>query len=128
MVNILKTKYYTTVIPLIVINEIDKLTKINIELSDECAEHAVSVKKNAFIAMNFLNSEFEKKNHNLKAMTSHGTLLETIQFRSEEIIKKGSNDELILGCCLYYCKDKETSESKNVPKNQSKYYFNIFIL
>lgn len=32
--------------------------------------------------------------------------METIAFRSEETDSGGNNDDLILSCCTYYCKDK----------------------
>jgi protein SMG6 len=104
---LLATGQFIIVVPLIVINELDKLAKSAHYMNYDSAEHADYVHKSAKQAVKFLNQRFEKGNEkNLKAMTSKGSVLETIQFRSEEIKKgKGTNDELILGCCLHYCRD-----------------------
>ncbi|MBN3304612.1 EST1A protein, partial [Amia calva] len=43
----------------------------------------------------------------LRALTSRGNELESIAFRSEDTSgQQGNNDDLILSCCLHYCKDK----------------------
>ena len=46
--------------------------------------HLKSAKK----AIKFLNEKFDKREKNLKALTSEGSVLETIQFRSEEVKKQ----------------------------------------
>lgn len=86
---ILKTSYYIIVVPLLVINELDKLAKqLVANANEDSVEHAEYVKKNARAAIQFLNEQFDKRERNIKAMTSQGSILETIQFRSEEIVKK----------------------------------------
>ena len=79
---------FITIVPLVVINELDKLTKFIVNVNDDSMEHAEYVHRNAKAAMKFLNEKFEKRERNLKAMTSQGSILETIQFRSEEVVKK----------------------------------------
>lgn len=40
------------------------------------------------------------------------------------LIQKGTNDELILGCCLYYCRDNARDFMPN--KNSKKKLFSSF--
>ncbi len=85
---ILNSSHYVIMIPLLVVNEIDKLTKMNVNLSEYSPEHADYVQKSARNAMTYLNQKFEKKTQYLRAMTSQGSTLDTIKFRSEEVIAK----------------------------------------
>ncbi|XP_071094020.1 telomerase-binding protein EST1A-like [Haliotis cracherodii] len=103
---ILNSHKYTLVVPLVVINELDGLAKGSREGQYETAEHAGIVKSRSQQAIIFLEEEFERKNSHIRAQTSKGSILETISFRSEETDATGNNDDLILSCCLHYCKDK----------------------
>lgn len=85
---ILSTSYYIVVVPLLVINELDKLSKSIANCTDDSIEHAEYVKSNANQAISYLNEKFDKRERNLKALTSQGSVLETIQFRSEEVRKQ----------------------------------------
>ncbi|GFN92827.1 telomerase-binding protein est1a [Plakobranchus ocellatus] len=112
---ILHSKKYTLVLPLVVINELDGLARGAKENQqsrqgttspEEQAEHARLVQSQAQAAISFLEDEFEAKNPNLRALTARGSVLETIAFRSEEAADNaGINDDIILNCCLHYCKD-----------------------
>ncbi|XP_053375984.1 telomerase-binding protein EST1A-like isoform X2 [Mercenaria mercenaria] len=107
LMKLINDRQYTLVIPLVVINELDGLaqgqrTKGQYDNED----HANKVKHRAANTIEMLEKEFEKKNSHLKALTSKGTVMETISFRSEETDSSGNNDDLILSCCTYYCKDK----------------------
>ncbi|KAL5017254.1 hypothetical protein ScPMuIL_006843 [Solemya velum] len=106
MKNLLESEKYTIVIPLTVINELDGLAKGGKEGNYDSTEHAVKVKVRAKETIEYLEEKFEKKHPHLRAQTSKGSLLETIAFRSEETDGSGNNDDLILSCCLHYCKDK----------------------
>ncbi|XP_033747838.1 LOW QUALITY PROTEIN: telomerase-binding protein EST1A-like [Pecten maximus] len=98
---------YTVTIPLIVINELDGLAKGSRMGQYDSQEHANKVKKSAEETIRYLEAEFQKKNNHLRAQTSKGNIMETISFRSEETeTDSGNNDDLILSCCLHYCKDK----------------------
>jgi protein SMG6 len=93
---LLNTNYYTIVVPLLVVNEIDKLSKslTNMdedEYDDDSLEHVEYVRRNARKAMQFLNVKFEKKERFLRAMTAQGALLDTIKFKSEELTKRVIN-------------------------------------
>lgn len=82
---LLKCNRYIIVVPLVVINELDKLAKSICNYNDDSVEHAEMVQRNAKLSMQYLNERFEMRERNLKALTSQGSVLETIQFRSEEI-------------------------------------------
>ncbi|KAK6305738.1 hypothetical protein J4Q44_G00245180 [Coregonus suidteri] len=55
-----------------------------------------------------LERGFEAREPCLRALTSRGSQLESIAFRSEDTSRTtgGNNDDVILSCCLHYCKDK----------------------
>lgn len=117
---LLMTNYYIIIVPLLVINELDKLAKSISNYNDDSIEHAEYVQKNARNSINYLTAKFEKRERNLKALTSQGSVMETITFRSEEVKAQGTTDELILGCCLHYCRD---SAKNFMPNSQSKLFY-----
>lgn len=117
---LLGTNYYIVIVPLLVINELDKLAKSILNYNDDSIEHAEYVQKSARQAIEYLTARFDKRERNLKAMTSQGSVLETITFRSEEVTGHGTTDELILGCCLHYCRD---SAKNFMPNSRSKFSF-----
>ena len=67
-----------------VINELDGLAQGNRQGQYETTDHAQKVQTRAQNTIAYLEQEFEKKNTRLKALTSKGTVMETIAFRSEE--------------------------------------------
>ena len=85
---LLATNYYIIIVPLLVINELDKLAKSISNYNDDSIEHAEYVQRNARKSIQFLTMKFEKRERNLKALTSQGSVMETIQFRSEELKSK----------------------------------------
>ncbi|XP_030648686.1 telomerase-binding protein EST1A [Chanos chanos] len=103
---------YTLVVPLIVITELDGLAKglENREGGDSGGvggAHARLVQERAKAAVTFLERSFETREPCLRALTSRGNQLESIAFRSEDTSgQQGNNDDVILSCCLHYCKDK----------------------
>ncbi|KAL4223249.1 Smg-6 [Mactra antiquata] len=103
---LIEDRHYTLVIPLVVINELDGLAQGQRSGQYESEDHALKVKSRATSTIEYLENEFDKKNSHLKALTSKGNVMETISFRSEETDSIGNNDDLILSCCMYYCKDK----------------------
>ncbi|XP_029375497.1 telomerase-binding protein EST1A isoform X2 [Echeneis naucrates] len=112
---------YIIVVPLIVITELDGLAKgqdifgvgsggrnaggrgnYNVSMA-----HVRSVQEKARLAVAFLEKGFEAREPCLRALTSRGNQLESIAFRSEDTSgQQGNNDDVILSCCLHYCKDK----------------------
>ncbi|XP_069801786.1 telomerase-binding protein EST1A isoform X3 [Dendropsophus ebraccatus] len=102
---LLSCQVYILVIPLIVIHELDGLAKGQ-DVDQRSAVQARSLQEKARKAIQFLEHGFEARDPFLRALTSRGNELESIAFRSEDISgQKGNNDDLILSCCLHYCKD-----------------------
>ena len=83
---------------LTVINELDGLAKGNRAQQYESREHAAMVKAEARSAVQFLEEAFESRNSRLRAVTSKGSTLDTIAFRSEE-----GHQEVSLGAFLWLC-------------------------
>jgi len=69
---------------MLVINELDGLAKNLKESCYDSIEQAEMVRTAAELAVQFLEAEFERRNHHLRAITSKGSTLDTIAFRSEE--------------------------------------------
>ncbi|XP_078278820.1 telomerase-binding protein EST1A [Rhinoraja longicauda] len=106
LVKLLESRLYIIVVPLIVINELDGLAKGQ-DTDYHGANHAKLVQERAKKAIDFLEQRFESRDSCLRALTSRGNELESIAFRSEDTTgQQGNNDDLILSCCLHYCKDK----------------------
>ncbi|XP_029956626.1 telomerase-binding protein EST1A isoform X2 [Salarias fasciatus] len=112
---------YIIVVPLIVITELDGLAKGQDSFGggaggrsagargnyNVSAAHARAVQEKARSAVAFLEKGFEAREPCLRALTSRGNQLESIAFRSEDTSgQQGNNDDVILSCCLHYCKDK----------------------
>ncbi|MGH0175633.1 UNVERIFIED_CONTAM: hypothetical protein FKN15_001636 [Acipenser sinensis] len=89
-----------------VITELDGLARGQ-ETEYRTGSHARQVQEHARSAISFLERGFENREPCLRALTSRGNELESISFRSEDPTgQQGNNDDLILSCCLHYCKDK----------------------
>ncbi|XP_047463114.1 telomerase-binding protein EST1A [Mugil cephalus] len=114
---------YIIVVPLIVITELDGLAKGQDSFGgglgsggrfsggrgnyNVTAAHVRAVQEKARSAVAFLERGFEAREPCLRALTSRGNQLESIAFRSEDTSgQQGNNDDVILSCCLHYCKDK----------------------
>ncbi|XP_011481587.1 telomerase-binding protein EST1A isoform X2 [Oryzias latipes] len=113
---------YIIVVPLIVITELDGLAKGQDTFGGglgsrgrstgsrgnyNSAAHVRAVQDKARLAVAFLEKGFEAREPCLRALTSRGNQLESIAFRSEDTSgQQGNNDDVILSCCLHYCKDK----------------------
>ncbi|XP_041864193.1 telomerase-binding protein EST1A isoform X2 [Melanotaenia boesemani] len=114
---------YIIVVPLIVITELDGLAKGQDVVGgavgsggrstsgrgnyNVSAAHVRAVQEKARLAVTFLEKGFEAREPCLRALTSRGNQLESIAFRSEDTSgQQGNNDDVILSCCLHYCKDK----------------------
>ncbi len=61
-------------------------------------------------------------------MTAQGSVLETITFRSEEVKAQGTTDELILGCCLHYCRDSAREFMPNSRSEAIRLYREVVLL
>ncbi|XP_075760553.1 telomerase-binding protein EST1A isoform X3 [Pelodiscus sinensis] len=103
---LLEGRKFILVVPLIVINELDGLAK-GPEVEHRAGGHTRLLQEKARRAIEFLEQRFESRDSCMRALTSRGNELESISFRSEDTTgQQGSNDDLILSCCLHYCNDK----------------------
>ncbi|XP_020778699.2 telomerase-binding protein EST1A [Boleophthalmus pectinirostris] len=113
---LLQSSTYIIVVPLIVITELDGLAKGQDNAggvgsggrsNSNVSAHIKAVQEKAKAAVFFLEKGFESREPCLRALTSRGNQLESIAFRSEDTSgQQGNNDDVILSCCLHYCKDK----------------------
>ncbi|KAK1882783.1 Telomerase-binding protein EST1A [Dissostichus eleginoides] len=120
---VLQCGTYIIVVPLIVITELDGLAKGQDNFAGGMGPggriiggrgnynvntaHVRAVQEKARLAVSFLEKGFEAREPCLRALTSRGNQLESISFRSEDTSgQQGTNDDVILSCCLNYCKDK----------------------
>ncbi|XP_059913750.1 telomerase-binding protein EST1A isoform X2 [Gadus macrocephalus] len=109
---LLRSAAYVLVVPLIVITELDGLAKGQDGFGGGGnygnGAHVRAVQEKARQAVAFLERGFEAREPGLRALTSRGNQLESIAFRSEDTSgQQGNNDDVILSCCLYCCKDTE---------------------
>ncbi|GBN04942.1 Telomerase-binding protein EST1A, partial [Araneus ventricosus] len=86
--NILSSTNYHVVIPLVVVNELYGLARGNRVSEHSSPEHISRVTALSQEAINFLEEQFASRHPHLRAITSKGSILDTISFRSEE---KGKN-------------------------------------
>ena len=69
------------------LNELDGLAKGSKVGQYDSAEHANMVRTNAEAAVKAIEAEFVARNSHCKAMTSKGTMMDTIAYRSEETVE-----------------------------------------
>jgi hypothetical protein len=67
-----------------VINELDRLSRGSKDRFFDSVDHAEMLRTGAKNAVVFLETEFEARNGHLKALTTEGSTLDTITFRSEQ--------------------------------------------
>lgn len=136
---------YIIVVPLVVITELDGLAKgqdtfggglgsggrstgsrSNYNIS---ASHVQAVQEKARSAVAFLEKGFEAREPYLRALTSRGNQLESIAFRSEDTTgQQGNNDDVILSCCLHYCKDKAKDFMPHQKNGTVRLYREVVLL
>jgi len=74
----------TVIIVTVVINELDGLSRSIQSPRYSHPEQGIIVQAESRLAVEFLEAEFEARNHRLCALTQAGTELDTITYRSEE--------------------------------------------
>jgi len=91
-------KFYTLMVPLVVLNELDGLCRSRLSVE-------------AKSALSFLR----EKNSQIRFVTSKGATLPTMAFTMEENDDQAmNNDDRILQCCLNLIRDKASEEEKQV--------------
>jgi len=125
----LATKKYTLVVPLVVINELDGLSKGARAQQYDSPDHATMVQSRAGAAIGWLETEFQARNPHLRAQTSKGSVMDTIAFRDEEAdANAGINDDIILSCCLHYCKDNARDFMPKAKDEPVRLYRDVVLL
>ncbi|XP_077995214.1 telomerase-binding protein EST1A-like [Glandiceps talaboti] len=120
---------YILIVPLVVINELDGLAKGSREDDVMRAAHSGRVQQGAKAAINYLEGEFDMYNNRIRAVTSRGTELDTIQYRREDPEGQvGNNDDVILSCCLFYCDDKARSFMPQNKDDPIKLFRDVVLL
>eukprot|EP00124_Ichthyophonus_hoferi_P000744 Ihof_evm4s30 gene=Ihof_evmTU4s30 len=105
---VVDSKRHTIVCPLVVINELYGLTKGTLIKPGADPIHVMAVKAVAQEAVQYLEHQFSRSNPHLRAMTTRGTMLTTIKFRTEaDQLEPTTNDDLILQCCLHLVDPKQ---------------------
>lgn len=105
---IVDSQCFTLIVPLIVINELDGLSRDFHFDKFKDPQHAQNLLESARSAIDFLEYQFSQRNALVKAVTSQGSEMDTIAFRSEDPSGrkgKGNNDDVILSSCLHYCEE-----------------------
>lgn len=105
---IVGSQCFTLIVPLIVINELDGLSRDFHFDKFKDPQHAQNLLESARSAIDFLEYQFSQRNAQVKAVTSQGSEMDTIAFRSEDPSGrkgKGNNDDVILSSCLHYCEE-----------------------
>lgn len=119
--SVVSSTHFVLVVPIVVINELDGLARGTRESAYISAEHVRKVAQLSKDAVQFLEERFASRDSHVQAITSKGSILDTITFRSEDVSdNKGTNDDLILSCCLHYCKDKDSSSKEEEGSTRLK--------
>ncbi|KAK3737445.1 hypothetical protein QZH41_000167 [Actinostola sp. cb2023] len=82
---ILMSSDFTLVVPIVVINELDGLKKDFMVNKYHDFNHAQMVMNNARAAIDFLEDQFSLRSPYVKALTSKGTVMDTIAFRRDGV-------------------------------------------
>ncbi|XP_028969019.1 telomerase-binding protein EST1A [Galendromus occidentalis] len=98
-------KKFSIYIPIVVVNELDGLARGTNNSSGARAhqdpEHAARVTAFAQDALSYLKEMFNAREPKLRTITSRGSLLDSIAFRTETGTENaGSNDDVILSCAI----------------------------
>ncbi|VDL81026.1 unnamed protein product [Schistocephalus solidus] len=118
---------YTVLVPIVVLNELDSLaTQDRYQFNPASIESAFAqyltsspstnsetsraslIQERARAAIAYLETQFDRRNPRLRALTAKGSMLETIAYRHEA--NRGrqpgqNNDDVILTCCRQFCKE-----------------------
>ncbi|XP_076065529.1 telomerase-binding protein EST1A-like isoform X2 [Oratosquilla oratoria] len=92
---------YTVMVPLVVLNELDGLSRDAAVEKYGSVGHALRVREGAALALEYLRST---RSPALKCVTSQGSVLTSTTFTAEmDLNQDSTNDDKILMCCLHFC-------------------------
>ncbi|XP_045127559.1 telomerase-binding protein EST1A-like [Portunus trituberculatus] len=93
---------YTVMVPLVVLNELDGLSRDAVVAKYRSVGHAVRVREGAATALHYLRTS---RPLSIKCVTSQGSVLSSTLFTSEMDLPDATNDDKILSCCVHFCSD-----------------------
>ncbi|KAG1657886.1 Telomerase-binding protein EST1A [Nymphon striatum] len=126
---LVESNCFQLIVPLVVIGELDGLAKGSANSSVESVDpNKTKLAENAALAIAFLEAKFGKKDSHMKAITSKGSILDTIAFRSEDnTYTQTVNDNIILNCCVHLCETNH-QESKSIMPDVKKIFRQVVLL
>ncbi|XP_077509894.1 telomerase-binding protein EST1A-like isoform X2 [Amblyomma americanum] len=115
--------HFYVYVPIVVLNELHGLARGGSRPGTGCADHYEKVGSNARAALAYLEERFGQREPKLRTITIRGSVLDTINFRSEDLGDyKGTNDDQILTCCLLLCRDRAEHALPREPDAPVKLY------
>uniref|UniRef100_A0A131XZR4 Putative nonsense-mediated mrna decay protein n=1 Tax=Ixodes ricinus TaxID=34613 RepID=A0A131XZR4_IXORI len=115
--------HFQVFVPIVVVNELYGLARGTRQGPHQSPDHSQKVALAARAAVSYLEERFDHRESKLKAITSRGSVMDTISFRSEDVTdNKGTNDDLILASCLHFCKDRTEHLLPREPDAPVKLY------
>uniref|UniRef100_A0A1E1XLZ5 Putative nonsense-mediated mrna decay protein n=1 Tax=Amblyomma sculptum TaxID=1581419 RepID=A0A1E1XLZ5_AMBSC len=115
--------HFYVYVPIVVLNELHGLARGGSRPGTGCADHYEKVGSNARAALTYLEERFGQREPKLRTITIRGSVLDTINFRSEDLGDyKGTNDDQILTCCLLLCRDRAEHALPREPDAPVKLY------
>uniref|UniRef100_A0A1E1X4F2 Putative nonsense-mediated mrna decay protein n=1 Tax=Amblyomma aureolatum TaxID=187763 RepID=A0A1E1X4F2_9ACAR len=115
--------HFFVYVPIVVLNELHGLARGGSRPGSGCADHYEKVGTNARAALTYLEERFGQREPKLRTITIRGSVLDTINFRSEDLGDyKGTNDDQILTCCLLLCRDRAEHALPREPDAPVKLY------
>lgn len=137
---LLNLKYFTLLVPTIVIDEINCLTRGELvnnssifsrHLFNQDNSRSVYIMQRAKTAMEWLRTASETKLANLSTVTSNGNILQRISFAIEcadEGYKKRSNDDRILAVCINLSKRLEKNKKVSKCSTSGEIHFQRMVV
>ncbi|XP_047483558.1 telomerase-binding protein EST1A-like isoform X2 [Penaeus chinensis] len=114
---------YTVMVPLVVLNELDGLSRDAAVAKYGSIGHAVRVKEGAAAALHYLR---DTKPHSLKCVTSQGSVLSSTSFTAEIDMPDATNDDKILSCCVHFCSD--STQRRPIKAGVRRLYREVVLL
>ncbi|XP_042227934.1 telomerase-binding protein EST1A-like [Homarus americanus] len=114
---------YTVMVPLVVLTELDGLSRDAAVAKYGSVGHAVRVREGAAAALHYLR---ETKPQSLKCVTSQGSVLSSTTFTAEMDMPDATNDDKILSCCVHFCSD--TTQRRPIKAGVRRLYREVVLL
>lgn len=114
---------YTVMVPLVVLNELDGLSRESVVAKYRSVGHAVRVREGAATALHYLRTS---RPQSIKCVTSQGSVLSSTLFTSEMDLPDSTNDDKILSCCVHFCSD--STQKRPIRAGVRRLYREVVLL